>query len=230
MQPFCIHVIVCFELGVEKKTNRYNLGATFYYMLYDNQLVLTGKINDVGSYTRTNVPNSYRTGVELQGGVVFNKYLNASVNLTLSRNKIKSFTEYIDNYDDGKQNIVQHSNTDISFSPSIIGGATINILPFKNAEINLMSKYVGKQYMDNTQNKNRMLKAYFTQDARFAYTLHNAIFHEWNLILQVNNIFNKMYEPNGYTYPYVYGGELINDNYYYPMAGTNFMVAVNVKL
>lgn len=219
-----------FELGIEKKTNRYNWSATFYYMLYDNQLVLTGKINDVGSYTRTNVPNSYRTGIELQGGFVFNKYVNANANLTFSRNKIKSFTEYIDNYDDGKQNIVQHSNTDISFSPSVIGGATINILPFKNAEINLLSKYVGKQYMDNTQNENRMLKAYFTQDARLAYTLHNTIFHEWNLILQVNNIFNKMYEPNGYTYPYVYGRELINDNYYYPMAGTNFMMAVNVKL
>jgi len=218
-----------FELGAEKKASNYNWGATFYYMLYDNQLVLTGKINDVGSYTRTNVPNSYRTGVELQGGYVFSKYVNANANLTLSKNKIKSFTEYIDNWDNGKQNVIQHTNIDISFSPSVIGGATINILPFKNAEINLLSKYVGKQYMDNTQNKNRMLKAYFTQDARLAYTLHNTIFHEWNLILQVNNIFNKMYEPNGYTYPYVYGGELINDNYYYPMAGTNFMLAVNVK-
>ena len=219
-----------FEAGIEMKTSRYNYGATFYYMLYDNQLVLTGKINDVGSYTRTNVPHSYRAGVELQGGVVFNKYLNAAVNLTLSRNKIKSFTEYIDNWDDYKQNIVQHTNTDISFSPSVIGGASINILPFKNAEINLYSKYVGKQYMDNTQNEDRKLKPYFTQDARIAYTLHNTIFHEWNLILQVNNIFNKKYEPNGYTYPYVYNGELINDNYYYPMAETNFMVAVNVKL
>lgn len=219
-----------FEAGIEKKTSKFNYGATFYYMLYDNQLVLTGKINDIGSYTRTNVPRSHRAGIELQGGVVFNKYLNATANLTLSRNKIKSFTEYIDNWDDYKQNVVQHTNTDISFSPSVIGGATINILPFKNAEINLYSKYVGKQYMDNTQNENRMLKSYFTQDARIAYTLHNAIFHEWNLILQVNNIFNKKYEPNGYTYPYIYSSELINDNYYYPMAGTNFMVAVNVRL
>jgi iron complex outermembrane receptor protein len=192
--------------------------------------VLTGKINDVGSYTRINVPNSYRTGIELQGGVVFNKWLNASANLTFSRNKIKSFTEYIDNYDDGKQTATQHTNTDISFSPTVIGGGAINILPFKNAEINLSSKYVGKQYLDNTQNNNRSLHAYYTQDARFSYQLKNLIFSEWNLILQVNNIFNRKYEPNGYTYPYIYGGELINDNYYYPMAGTNFMVAVNVKL
>ena len=90
--------------------------------------------------------------------------------LHLSRNKIKSFTEYIDNYDDGKQTATQHSNTDISFSPSVIGGGVINILPFKNAEINLLGKYVGKQYMDNTQNKNRSLNAYYTQDVRFTYT------------------------------------------------------------
>ncbi len=192
--------------------------------------MLTGKINDVGSYTRINVPNSYRTGIELQGGVAFNKWLNASANLTFSRNKIKSFTEYIDNYDDGKQTATQHTNTDISFSPTVIGGGAINILPFKNAEINLSSKYVGKQYLDNTQNNNRSLHVYYTQDARFSYQLKNLIFSEWNLILQVNNIFNRKYEPNGYTYPYIYGGELINDNYYYPMAGTNFMVAVNVKL
>src|SRR5207248_10547472 len=106
----------------------------------------------------------------------------------------------------------------------------INILPFKNAEINLLSKYVGKQYLDNTQNNNRNLQAYYVQDARFSYQLKNLIFNEWNLILQVNNLFNRKYEPNGYTYPYIYSGELINDNYYYPMAGTNFMMAINVKL
>ena len=156
--------------------------------------------------------------------------MNASANLTLSRNKIKSFTEYIDNYDDGKQTATQHTNTDISFSPDVIGGGVINILPFKNAGLSLLGKYVSKQYLDNTQNENRSLNAYYTQDVRFNYQLKNLIFSEWNFILQVNNIFNRMYEPNGYTYPYIYGGELINDNYYYPMAGTNFMIAVNLKL
>ena len=81
--------------------------------------------------TRINVPNSYRTGIELQGGIVMNNWLNASANLTLSRNKIKSFTEYVDNYDDGKQTATQHTNTDISFSPAVIGGGVINIFPFK---------------------------------------------------------------------------------------------------
>jgi len=94
----------------------------------------------------------------------------------------------------------------------------------------LTGKYVGKQYMDNTQNDNRSLSEYFTQDARFSYAVKNFLFKEWNFIVQVNNLFNKKYEPNGYTYPYFYDGSLINDNYYYPMAGTNAMIAVNVKL
>ncbi|HRI21026.1 MAG TPA: outer membrane beta-barrel protein, partial [Panacibacter sp.] len=210
-----------------------NWAATFYYMQYNNQLVLTGKINDVGSYTRINVPNSYRMGIELQGGITISKWLSATANLTLSRNKIKSFSEYIDDYDetdDYKQQTVEHSNTDISFSPSVTGAAVINIAPFKNGELSLMGKYVGKQYMDNTQNNNRKLNDYYTQDARFIYSLKNLLFKEWNFILQANNIFNRRYEANGYTYPYIYGGSLISDNYYYPMAGTNFMLAVNIKL
>ncbi len=218
------------ELGIDKKTTKYNWAATFYYMQYNNQLVLTGKINDVGSYTRINVPNSYRMGIELQGGLVINEWLNTTANITLSRNKIKSFTEYIDDYDDYKQQTVEHSNTDIAFAPSVIGGAVINILPFKNSELSIMGKYVGKQYMDNTQNNNRVINDYYTQDARLIYTVKNLLFKEWDFIFQVNNIFNRKYEANGYTYPYVYGGILINDNYYYPMAGTNFMLAVNVKL
>ena len=112
-------------------------------------------LNDVGAYTRVNVPNSYRLGIELQGTYVFRNWLNASGNLTLSRNKINSFTEYLDDYDanfDWKgQHAFVHENTDISFSPSVVGAATINILPVKNFEINLLSKYVGTQYLDNTQ-------------------------------------------------------------------------------
>ncbi len=199
-------------------------------MIYKDQLVLTGKLNDVGNYTRINVPNSYRLGIELQGGYIFNKWMNATANFTLSSNKIKSFTEYLDNYDDGSQKPVQHSNTDISFSPSIISAATVNFLPFKNTELTLLSKYVGKQYLDNTQDNLRMLTGFYTQDVRVSYTIKHLLFNEWNIVGQVNNVFNTMYEPNGATYPYIYGGEVVNSNYYFPMAGTNFMIAVNVKL
>jgi iron complex outermembrane receptor protein len=223
-----------FEGGLEKRTTRFNAGINLYYMLYKDQLVQTGMINDVGAYTRINVPNSYRMGIELQGGVIINKWLNATANFTLSRNKIKAFTEFLDDYDAdfewiGQQQ-VQHRNTDIAFSPAVIAGGSINILPVKDLEISLLEKYVGRQYMDNTQNKDRSLDDFFTQDIRAMYTLRGKRFGEWTLIGQVNNVFNRRYEPNGYTYSYVFDGSITADKFYMPMAGTNFMVGVNVKL
>ncbi|HUS00966.1 MAG TPA: hypothetical protein VMY77_04525, partial [Chitinophagaceae bacterium] len=117
-----------------------------------------------------------------------------------------------------------------SFSPNIVAGATANLIPFQNAEISLLSKYVGKQFLDNTSNANRMLDPFYIQDARLTYTLHNKIPKEINFIFQVHNIFNKKYEPNGYTFSYFYSGNYTTENYYFPMAGTNFMAAINVKL
>lgn len=219
-----------FELGVEKKNSEYTWGATLYYMLYKDQLVLTGKINDVGAYTRSNVPDSYRMGIELQGGIRATDWLNASGNITLSENRIKNFTEYYDDYDDGGQKAIAHGNTDIAFSPAIIGSGMVNIVPANNFEISLLEKYVGRQYLDNTSNKSRSLDPYYVQDARISYTLRNMLFKEINFIVQVNNVFNKKYEPNGYTYSYQYGGSLVTENFYFPMAGTNYMVGLNVKL
>ncbi len=218
-----------FEAGIDQKMNRFTASATFYYMLYKDQLVLTGKINKEGSYTRVNVPNSYRLGLELQGAAQLLEWLELRTNATFSRNKIKEFTEYIDDYDNGTQQIVQHEHADISFSPAIVGALSLGIKPVKNIYISLDSKYVGKQYLDNTQNDARILKAYFHEDARIVYSPRKSIFSACTLILQVNNIFNHIYESNGATYPYIYDKNLVNDNYYYPMAGTNFLLGLNIK-
>lgn len=217
------------ELGFGKTDATYMWSATVYYMDYKDQLVLTGKINDVGSYTRTNIPKSYRAGIELQGSIAPISWLKASANLSLSENKVKNFTEYIDDYDNGGQKVNKYSSTDIALSPNQVGAATIGFLPMKNFEFDLISKYVSKQYLDNTQNEGRKLNAYYVENARAIYTLKGEILKEANFILQVNNLFNKKYEPNGYTYNYIYQGQLSVNNYYFPMAGTNFMVAVNLK-
>lgn len=223
-------VVHDFELGAEKKTSDYNWAATLYYMMYKDQLVLTGKINDVGSYTRSNVPNSYRMGIELQGGIRITHWWNAAGNITLSQNKIKDFTEFYDDYDNGGQKAIPHGNTDIAFSPAAVASLTSNFIPCKNVEISWLAKYASSQYLDNTSNKARQLDEYLVQDARFSYTLRKVVFKEIAFIGQVNNVFNKKYEPNGYTYSYQYGGSVITENFYYPMAGTNFMIGLNVKL
>ena len=218
------------ELGIEKKGASHQWGATIYYMKYKDQLVLTGKVNDVGAYARTNIPRSYRFGVELQGNSRIDDWLSISGNLTLSRNRIENFTEYYDDYDNGGQKTVQYNSTDISFSPSMIGGTSITMTPVKNGEISFLGKYVSRQYLDNTSSKTRSLKPYYVQDVRLGYTLKKFIFRETNFVFVANNIFNKKYEPNGYTFSYLAGGQLTTENYYYPMAGTNFMFALHVKL
>lgn len=218
------------ELGIEKKSSLHSWGAAMYYMKYKNQLVLTGKVNDVGAYTRTNIADSYRFGIELQGNTKISDWLNASANLTWSRNRIENFTEYYDDYDNGGQKSNTYTSTNISFSPSLVGSGALNIIPIKNAEISLFSKYVSRQYLDNTSDKKRSLYPYYVQDVKFSYLLKRFIFKETRLVFLANNILNKKYEPNGYTFSYLAGGALTTENYYYPMAGINFMMALNIKL
>ncbi|GAA4732472.1 TonB-dependent receptor [Flavisolibacter ginsenosidimutans] len=218
------------ELGVQRKEKTYNLGATLYYMKYKDQLVLTGKINDVGSYTRTNIDDSYRMGVELEGAVRPTAWFSASANLSLSRNKVKNFNEFIDDYDNGGQKENQYKESDISFSPSVIGAATLTFIPVQKLNVDLLSKYVGQQYMDNTGNAARKLNAFYTQDVRARYSFGKAWLKNVDLILQVNNVFNKEYEPSGYTYSYFSSNKLTTENYYFPMAGTNWMVGLNIRL
>jgi len=221
------------EAGVERKNNKTFLSANLYYMKYKDQLVLTGKINDVGAYTRTNIPNSYRAGIELQGSSVISKWLKAGANLTVSRNKIKGFVEYIDVYDGSfawtGQDTKSYRESDISFSPEWIGAATISLTPVQKLTIDLLSKYVSKQYLDNTSNESRKLDAYFTEDVRAIYSFSKNWLKNVDLVLQVNNVFDKKYEPNGYTFSYYYNAQLVTENYYFPMAGTNFFAGINLK-
>ncbi len=218
-----------FEFGISNKKSNYYWKATAYFMNYKDQLVLTGKINDVGAYTRTNIPISYRTGIELEATSVIKPWINATSNISFSKNKIENFTEYIDDYDNGGQQTKNYALTDIAFSPNIVGGATINLIPMKDVEFSLISKYVSNQFLDNTQNENRKLNAFYTQDARMTYSISKGKLKEAKIILLAANIFNKLYEPNGYTFSYLYNQKLTTENYYYPMAGINFSIGVNLK-
>ncbi|MEQ1678595.1 MAG: TonB-dependent receptor, partial [Chitinophagaceae bacterium] len=218
------------ELGVEKNTGRYSWSATLYHMNYKDQLVLTGKINDVGAYTRTNIPESYRAGIELQGTKRIYPWLNVAANLALSQNKVLNFTEYIDDYDNGGQKITAFQKTDIAYSPSVVGSGSINFIPVKNGALSLLNKYVSKQYLDNTSNDSRVLNAFFTQDLRASYSIKKKWLKELAVMAQVNNLWGTKYEPNGYTYSYFAGGITTTENFYFPMAGRNFMIGVNLRL
>jgi len=217
------------EAGFRTQKGIWAFAANYYLMSYKNQLVLTGQINDVGNPVRMNVSKSYRTGIELEGAVAFNKFLKWNANATFSQNKIDNFTEYIIDYDTYEYRTVNHGKSDISFSPNVIVGSQFTFSLKKNLELALLTKYVGKQYLDNTSSETRKLDAYFTNDIRLTWTVKPAWMKEIGFNLLVNNILNEKYESNGYTYGYFSGGVQTRENFYFPQAGTNFLVGVNFK-
>ncbi|RAJ98234.1 iron complex outermembrane receptor protein [Larkinella arboricola] len=217
------------EAGYKMQTQRLAFSANLYYMKYRNELILTGQINDVGAQNRVNVPNSYRAGIELEAGTLLAKQLRWNVNATFSENKVKSFTEFLDNYDTGEQQINRYTNTAIAFAPKTIVGSQLLYTPAKGLEIGLLSKYVGKQYLDNTANENRKLDAYFVNDIRFIYTLKPKGMNEIAFSLLLNNVLGELYESNGYTFSYISEGKTVTENFYYPQAGRNFLAGVRVR-
>ena len=219
-----------FELGMNKKTPQSNWGVTAYYMLYENQLVLTGQINDVGEYTRTNTPHSYRLGIELEGGIKPTTWFTASGNLTISRNKILNFTAYVDDYDNGGQKSTTYAETNMALSPDIIAAATVSFYPVPVLEISLPAKFVGNSYLDNSQAADKKISDYYVQQLRIIYSPKLKSTAHIDFSFYLNNIFNKKYEATGYTYGYYSGGVLYNENFLFPQAGTNFIFSVNIKI
>lgn len=223
------------EAGFRKQADRVMLNVNVYWMNYKDQLVLTGALNDVGASIRTNVDESYRAGIEVDGTIQFSPKFTFSANATFSQNKIKEFTEIL--YDSGPDwefdppQVVSRTftNTDISFSPNVIVGSVMSYSPVKAAEISLLTKYVGRQFLDNTSNSSRQMDVYLTNDLRFSYAFTPTFMKELRLNLLVNNVFDVAYESNGYTWGYIGGGEEFRENYYYPQAGRNFMLMVSAR-
>lgn len=220
------------ELGYLFSAPVWNVGANLYYMKYKDQLILTGKINDVGAYSRINVPKSYRAGVELTGSLRPSDFIELNLNITLGKNKIKNFIQYSDDYDKGGQIVESFTNTDIAFSPNTIMGGTATFQPFHKATnknhffIDLVQKYVGRQYLDNSSSRFKSIQPYSLTDLRFRYQLHSNLFKKVELLALINNVFDKKYENNGYTYSYMYDDKLTVNNFYFPQAGTTWNIGL----
>jgi iron complex outermembrane receptor protein len=223
-----------FQVNSKKQGSKFALTSNVYWMDYTNQLILTGKINDVGGYTRINVPKSYRAGIELYAyyKVVQGFVINGTI--TLSKNQIQSFDEYVDVYYDTlpyyDQKLIQHKNTNLALSPNIVGNIGFSLVPFNNFTVDWMTKFVGKQYLDNTSDINRSMNPFNYSNLNLSYSLKKVLFEEIVFGLQINNIFNQMYANNGYTFSYIYGVQTTTENFYYPQAGTNLMGRILIKL
>jgi len=218
------------ELGYTLQTDKLSLGSNLYYMYYHDQLVLTGAINDVGASVMENVPESYRLGMEVSLRLKLARNLSWHASSTLSRNKINRYTEYVDNWDTWSQESFGHRNTDLSFSPSLLANSELEWRPADNLTLSLVSKYVGKQYLDNTQDESRRLDPYLVNDARISFLLHPKLFRELRLSLFLNNFLNESYESNAWVYKYKEGDEFKVLDGYFPQAGFNFLAGCVFKL
>ncbi|PWS28022.1 TonB-dependent receptor [Pedobacter yonginense] len=218
-----------FEAGYRTQFSNLSFGLNGFAMIYKDQLINTGKLNDVGGQTRQNVADSYRAGVEFDGRWQISKNLYWAATATFSRNKIKNFEEYLYDEVDGSLLVNNYSNTDISFSPSIIASSEINYTLLKNADIAFLSKYVGRQYLTNTSAKSESLSSFFVNDIRLRYNTSFAHVKNIGVSLLINNVFSTLYENNGASYPSLYGGELTRYNYYYPQATRNFLLSLSLK-
>jgi iron complex outermembrane receptor protein len=217
------------EAGYTFKSSRISFTTNAYYMYYHDQLVLTGAINDVGSAVMTNVTRSYRAGIELSAIALLTGKLRWEPSLTLSRNKIDTYTGYIDDWDTWGQVAVEHTSTDLSFSPSVIVNSSLSWDAFKRFNALLITKFVGKQYIDNTQSTDRQLDPYLVNNLVFNYTLNPGFMKGIVLSLMINNFLNEEYESNAWVYQYYYESTLQKMDGYFPQAGVNFMAGVSLK-
>ena len=222
-----------FELGYTFTNDIWQVGINGYYMKYNDQFVQTGELSDIGENLTTNIKDSYRLGVELQAGVNITPWLSLEGNAALSSNKIKDFDEVVEDWINGSQTI-HYDNSTLAFSPSAILNGFVNF-HYKGVQAVWHMNHVSRQYLDNTECKDRSLPGYTVANASLSYTLKpKKVLKEAIFGLNFNNIFNQRYAASGWVYSAIYAsGGHPNDNRYYqigfiPMAG--FTMQGNVTL
>lgn len=227
--------LIDWETGISWVGRKTRCEVQTYYMVYRDQLVLNGQINDVGAYVRVNVPESYRLGVEMSWSTQLHPKLEWTANLCLSQNRVLNYTEYFDLYD-ANFNYVGNVGgqtkgvAPIAFSPGITSGSTISWKPSKDFAFHLLSRHIGRQFLDNSGDLGRSLPASTVHDLRIDYRVRrDKQSPDFRMNLQFGNLFNRLYSANGYTYPYLLDGNLVRDNYYFPQATRNFLVGLQVN-
>jgi len=221
------------EAGYKLRSGKSSFGVNLYGMIYKDQLVPTGELSNVGYPISTNVGKSFRTGAELTAGLIPARFINWNLALTLSRNKIPDFTEfYIDyNTSDGSSEYKSRKLglVDIAYSPSVIGSSDLVFMPGKVVKIHLTGKYVGRQYFDNTMSSDRMIDPYFVSNLRLDFEPVTGKIKGTQFQIFVNNILNTKYENNAYGGNWFENGTENTWSYYFPQAGTNFMIRIVLR-
>jgi iron complex outermembrane recepter protein len=223
-----VEALTDFESGIRYQSEIISANLNYFNMQYNNQLVLTGLLNDVGDQYRTNVAKSYRQGIEIELNTKLNKQFALSANTTFSENKILNYTDVVPDYFTNESISTFYQKTNISYSPNFIANINVTYKPIKNFSIYFNVKHVGKQYLDNTTNNAKTIAAYTVGDLRLDYVYSSKWLKQGRVYVQINNAFNTQYVSNGYTVNYYLGTDKkYMDNYYLVQAPLNFIVGTN---
>ena len=229
--------MIDYELGYRYSNNGTQLGANLYYMDYHNQMVQTGKLTDIGYKLMENVKESYRAGIELEASVpLWEEKVRVDANATFSRNRISNYTAWFDQYDNQEnyawvgQISKDYGSTNISYSPDVISAVGLTWQPGKAFYLNLLGKYVSKQFLDNTSDEAKSIDAYFVSNLSAGYTFRKTRMGEIDLQLYVNNLLNSAYVANGWAATDSFtDGSTIHWIGYYPQATRNIMARLTIS-
>ncbi len=206
-----------FEIGWRFANSKIQFNVNAFYMIYKDQLVLSGALDAVGSPIRTNVGKSFRRGIEIDANIKLSDKWNVRPNISISENKN---IDFINNNGTIIENL---GNTNIAYSPKIVSGNILNFKPIKNWELSMLSKFVGEQFLSNIEDQNSKLKDYFVQDFQVNFILNpKKIFKSIEFSLLANNVFNNLYISNGADYG---SGYVV----YFPQAGSHFLAGMTFK-
>ncbi len=217
------------EFSYMNYNDKYFFNTTLYGMYYKNQLVRTGELDQTGDPLMTNVDKSYRVGIELSAAYKPVHFFTWHVNGGFSLNRILNYTHYIEDWENGGYVEQQIGNTPIAYSPNVVIGNDFTFTPLHDFNISLITKFVSKQYLDNSGDAAYILKPYTYTNLRLSYTFHFRVLKDLELFLNVNNLFNTKYETNAALYTGMIGDEKYYDAYYFPQAGINLLGGVRVK-
>ncbi|MDR0510168.1 MAG: TonB-dependent receptor [Rikenellaceae bacterium] len=224
--------VVDYEVGYNYKSAKFSASANLYYMDYRDQIILTGRVNEIGEPIGENVPVSYRMGVELTAGARIVRRLRWDGNISLSRNRIENYVEYVDDWVNGGQQTLPAGNTTIAYSPSVTA-ASVFSFDLGALNIALQSNFVGAQYLSNSNRDDLRLKSYLVNNLRASYLFRLGKTRGLELSAALNNLLDHKYESNGWGYSYLDDDNgavrRIDDAGYFPQAGINFMTAIKLR-
>ena len=211
------------EVGYQFSTERFTASANVYLMEYKDMLLETGKLSTSGYAIKENVGRGWRRGVELAAGWKPAAWLRFDGNLTLSTNRLRSFTAYLaDLINEGNYILETYNNTPMLLSPSVVGMGLVELDPFQGWPLTLSGKYVGKQYWDNTGHDDRCIPAYYVFDLSLSHSFPLPT-GSLGVSFYVNNLLNREYYASAWVYRAWSEGEYLEAGFY-PQATRNGMI------